>query len=150
MTVILGVGNRMRGDDAVGCLVVDELHGMDDVEAIDAGTTPENYVEPIVELNPERVLIVDACAFGGKPGEFRLFGREDMERLAAGMVSTHTLPLNMTVSLLEQQLEADIHFLGVQPEALEFDAGLSGPVEDALEAIVEFVRDWANEAPPSV
>jgi hydrogenase 3 maturation protease len=150
VTVILGVGNRMRGDDAIGCLVVDELHGIEDVEAIDAGTAPENYIEPIVELAAERILIVDACAFGGKPGEYRLFGRDDLERLVSGIVSTHTLPLNMTVALLEQQLESDIHFLGVQPGTLEFDAGLSQPVEEAFDAIVEFVREWAVEAPPSV
>jgi hydrogenase 3 maturation protease len=141
-TVLVGVGNRMKGDDAIGCRVADELKELERAVVFDAGTAPENYIEPIVELDPDRLLFIDACAFGGEPGEFRLFGREDIDRLAAGLVSTHTLPLSMTAALLGQQIKASIHLLGIQPESLEFDAGLSEPVSRALPGIVEFVRGW--------
>jgi hydrogenase 3 maturation protease len=141
-TVLVGVGNRMKGDDAIGCIVIDGLKELERAVVFDAGTAPENYIEPIVELDPDRLLFIDACAFGGEPGEFRLFGREDIDRLAAGLVSTHTLPLSMTAALLGQQIKASIHLLGIQPESLEFDAGLSEPVGRALPGIVEFVRGW--------
>ncbi|UCG43932.1 MAG: hydrogenase 3 maturation endopeptidase HyCI [candidate division WOR-3 bacterium] len=143
--VVVGVGNRMKGDDAVGCLVADELTAPEkafQAKVYDAGTAPENYIEPIVELDPDRVLFIDACAFGGEPGEFRLFGREEMDRLAAGLVSTHTLPLSMTAALLGQQTKATIQLLGIQPQSLEFDAGLSEPVSRAMPGIVEFVKVW--------
>jgi len=142
--VVLGVGNRLRGDDAIGSLVTDELGKFEGLMVIDCATTPENYIEPVVRLAPERILIVDACDFGGKPGEFRLFEREDIERLAAGLLSTHTLPLSMTVALLEQQLKTRIQLLGVQPERIDFGEKLSEPVAESTPALVRFITDWAE------
>ncbi len=142
VTAIVGVGNRMKGDDAIGCLVADELKELGRAVVFDAGTAPENYIEPIVELDPDRLLFIDACAFGGKPGEFRLFASKEMDRLAAGLVSTHTLPLSMTAALLGQETKATIQLLGIQPQSLEFDAGLSEPIAGALPGVVEFVKGW--------
>ena len=142
--MVLGVGNRLRGDDAIGSLVTDELGKFEGLMVIDCATTPENYIEPVVRLAPERILIVDACDFGGKPGEFRLFEREDIERLAAGLLSTHTLPLSMTVALLEQQLKTRIQLLGVQPERIDFGEKLSEPVAESTPALVRFITDWAE------
>ncbi|OYD16078.1 hypothetical protein CH330_03725 [candidate division WOR-3 bacterium JGI_Cruoil_03_51_56] len=142
--VILGIGNRMRGDDAVGSLVVDELAGIRGLEVIDVRTAPENYIEPVSRLEPKKVLIVDACNFGGRPGEFRLFNPEEIDRLAGGIVSTHTLPLSMTIALLEKNLKAEIRVLGVQPASIEFDAGLSEPVAKVVPGLVSFIRQWAG------
>jgi hydrogenase 3 maturation protease len=142
--IILGVGNRVRGDDAVGSLVIEELKGIDGLTAIDCGTTPENYIEPVVALKPERILLVDACSYGGKPGEFRQFEREDIDRLSAGFLSTHTLPLTMTITMLEQQVKAKIQLLGVQPATIQFGEGLTAPVAAALPRLVSFIKDWAH------
>ncbi len=145
--VVMGIGNRLRGDDAVGCLAIDELEPGVDLKVIDGGTSPENYIGPIVDFAPARILLVDACAFDGQPGEFRLFNRTELDRLAARTVSTHTLPLTMTVVMIEQQSEASIEFLGVQPVSLEFDAGLSQPVASTLPDLVDYVRRWVELEP---
>jgi len=141
--VVLTVGNRLRGDDAVGPRIADELPSSADLLVVDGGLAPENYLGPVVGFGPAAVLIVDACDFGGAPGEFRLFGRAELERLAGGLVSTHTLPLTLTVAMLEQQLAVRIEFLAAQPGTLEFDAPLSDPVAAALPRLVETVRRWA-------
>jgi len=142
--VLVGVGNRLRGDDAIGCAVIDELGELEGVKVIDAGNTPENYLEPIARLEPERILIVDACDFGGRPGEFRLFGRDEIERLSYGLLSTHTLPLSLTAEMLARETGADIRLLGVQPARVEFGQDLSVPVAKALPEVVAFVRAWAG------
>uniref|UniRef100_A0A7C4GBL5 Hydrogenase 3 maturation endopeptidase HyCI n=1 Tax=candidate division WOR-3 bacterium TaxID=2052148 RepID=A0A7C4GBL5_UNCW3 len=147
-TVVIGVGNRLRGDDAVGCSVIDALKGKVAALLFDAESAPENFIEPAVETKPTRILFIDACDFGGKPGEFKLFGREEIGRLALGLVSTHTLPLTLTAELLEQRTGAEVWLLGVQPARLEFGAQMSRQVAKALPAIVEFVRDWLSAAPP--
>ncbi len=147
--VVLGIGNRMRGDDAVGSLVTDQLSGIQGAQVIDAETAPENHIEPIVRLKPERVLIVDACDFGGRPGEFRLFDRNEIGRLAGGIVSTHTLPLSMTVELLEKRVRAEIRLLGVQPARVEFGETLSEPVARALPELAAFIRQWVDAAAAS-
>ena len=161
--VVLGVGNRLRGDDAVGCLVCDELKGTvpalpdrglrgqrglspkpPDLFVLDCGSAPENYVQPIADRSPERILIIDCCNYGAKPGESRLFSREEVGRLSYGLLSTHTLPLTLTIEMLSLETRAAIELLGIQPERIEFGEDLSEPVQRALPAVVEFVRNWAK------
>ena len=172
--VILGVGNRLRGDDAVGCLVCDELSaGHDpippgesgscpkpsespfairhsplapDVFVLDCGNTPENYIQPVVDRSPERILVVDCCDYGAKPGEFRLFSRPEIEQLSYGLLSTHTLPLTLTIEMLSIATKARIELLGIQPERIEFGTDLSPAAQSALPALVERVRAWVRES----
>ncbi len=159
--VVLGVGNRLRGDDAVGCLICDELSaGHDPIPAgesgscpkppdllvLDCGSTPENYIQKVVNRKPERILFVDCCDYGAQPGEFRAFCRAEIEQLSYGLMSTHTLPLALTIDMLFLQTNANIELLGIQPEQIEFGQDLSEPVRRALPAVVEFVRNWAKAA----
>jgi len=180
--VILGVGNRLRGDDAIGCILCDELcegHDPDPqprnrdrnspprhqdtrrtgqnpgtlepqnpVVVLDCGDAPENFVEPVAKLAPQRILIVDCCDFGEDAGQFRLFSRQELQDLSYGMLSTHTLPLSLTVELLSLETGATIQLLGIQPEQIEFGKALSEPVRRALPAVVEFVRNWARAESP--
>ena len=142
--VILGVGNRLRGDDAVGCIVCDELAGLAGAQVMDCADTPENFVEPVAKLGPQRILVIDCCDFGAEAGEFRLFSRQELEELSYGLLSTHTLPLSLTVELLSVETGATIGLLGVQPERIEFGEEMSESVQRALPAVVEFARNWVR------
>ncbi len=46
-TVILGVGNPLHGDDAIGPNLVDRLRGRLEATLINAGEVPENYLSTI-------------------------------------------------------------------------------------------------------
>jgi hydrogenase maturation protease len=111
---------------------------------IDCADTPENFVEPVAKLRPGRILVIDCCDFGAEAGEFRLFSRQELEELSYGLLSTHTLPLSLTVELLSVETGATIELLGIQPERIEFGADLSPSVQAALPALVERVRDWVR------
>ena len=119
----------------------------DRVCVVDCGNTPENYIQPVVDRNPARILVVDCCEYGAKPGEFRLFSRPEIEQLSYGLLSTHTLPLTLTIEMLSLQTHATIELLGIQPERIEFGEDLSESVRRALPAVVQFVRDWARPSP---
>ena len=58
MNVLLGVGNEMNGDDAIGVYVARKFK-CDGWKAIDCATVPENYVGEIKRLKPEKVVIVE-------------------------------------------------------------------------------------------
>ena len=49
-TVVLGVGNTLKGDDGVGPLVCERLAGKISATVIDAGTVPENHIGPIAKV----------------------------------------------------------------------------------------------------
>lgn len=141
--VIVGVGNRLRGDDAIGCVIVDQLAGFDKAFTIDAGVSPEDYVDIIVRSGPERVLFVDACDFGGRPAEARFFSEADMYRMAYGLLSTHTIPLHLTATLIAHETNATVELLGVQPVSIEFGQPVSKELSDAIPAIIGLCRIWA-------
>ena len=67
----------------------------DGVFVLDCGNTPENYLQPVADKMPSRILIIDCCNYGAKPGESRLFSRDEIEQLSYGLLSTHTLPLTL-------------------------------------------------------
>src|SRR5574342_1429847 len=85
--LILGVGNRLRGDDAAGPLLVEHLQGKVDIPLIDAGDVPENYLGPIEESGADLVLIIDATDMDADAGAIGIF---NIDQVQDKSVSTHT------------------------------------------------------------
>jgi hydrogenase 3 maturation protease len=67
---VIGVGNRMRGDDGVGSVIAERLQELakGSLLVIDAETVPENYLGVLLDSKPEVALFVDAVDFGGEVG----------------------------------------------------------------------------------
>jgi hydrogenase 3 maturation protease len=124
--VLVGVGNTDRGDDGVGSVLARKMG------FIDAGVSPENFLEKIVTERPDTVLIIDAADCGGAPGEVKLFDAAD---IAPGGLSTHALSLDMTREYLEGRLPGvKVVLLAIQPDVLKGDT-LSPAVRGACDAI---------------
>lgn len=143
--LILGVGNRLRGDDAIGCLVADELKNKNGLSVIDCGLSPENFIEQVCTLAPHRIIIVDACDFKQSPGAFKLFSAKQIEKLSYPLISTHTLPLSLFVAMIKKQLNCQIQLLGVQPENINFGEGLSEKLKKAKGKIVAYLTCLLKE-----
>ncbi len=140
----MGIGNRLRGDDGVGVVIAERLREDKRVDGqmvlvFEAGTVPENYLVPIIQEMPRQVILIDACDFGGAPGEFRLFSRDELAHLQLKGFSTHTLPLNMLAEMLGQETSSPVWLLGVQPAQTAPGAALSPPVSAAVPGIIDFL-----------
>jgi len=138
---IVGIGNRLRGDDGAGPLVIDAIGGISRVSCIDAGVAPENYLEKIVKTQPETVLFIDAINFNGDPGEVRIFNPEE---IAAGGLSTHALSVVMVCEYMKNRLPVRIFIIGIQPVQLSLGEELSVPVVQAVEQIKVIIHKWSN------
>lgn len=145
--VILGVGNRLRSDDGIGSLVASELatYKYDDLIIYDCETTPENYIDKVVEAKPDWVIIVDACNFQGNPGEFKLFEENEIKEISYGLLSTHTLPLTLTIELIKKQHNCRISLLGIQPKSFTMSTDLSSELLEAKEKIIQFIKKIITE-----
>ncbi len=130
--LLLGIGNRLRSDDAAGPLLADRLSGRVNAEVIDAGDVPENYIGPIRKLAPGVVLAVDAVRSGRSAGEVQLFGCEDIADLTS---STHDMGLGSLLDFVSRETGARVFLLGIEPEDTGFGEQVSRPVEQALERI---------------
>ena len=124
---IVGVGNRMRGDDGAGPALIDARRPGTRGVWIDAGVAPENFLETIAKTDPDVVLMVDAVAFGGLPGDYRLMDSNELDRAA---VSTHAGSLCMLSHYLSARSVASLRVLAIQPESIAAREGLSPAVEE--------------------
>ena len=139
--LILGVGNRLRGDDAVGPLLLDCLQGKVDVPLIDAGDVPENYLGPIEESGADLVLVVDATDMGGNVGDVAIF---DIDQVQGKSVSTHTANLGLLFKVIPPENRPQVIVLGIRPGNMELGQGLSEPVRATLESLAEMLISSFN------
>ena len=136
--LIVGIGNLLKGDDAVGPLVCRQLTGKTCAELIDAGTVPENYIQPIIEEAPQNLLIIDAIDFGAPPGTVRVFKPEQLGSL---VISTHTLSPRLFIDMVRRNIKVDVYFVGVQPAQTRLGQSLSDQVEQAVQQLTHTLTE---------
>ena len=130
-TVIIGIGNILKGDDGVGPLTCQQLRGNKIcAELIDAGTVPENYIQPIVRKAPQNLIVIDAIDFGAAPGTINIF---EPEQLSSLVLSTHTLSPHLFVDMVRKQIETTVYFVGIQPAQTRLGQSVSAQVSLAAE-----------------
>lgn len=117
-TVVCGIGNRMRGDDAVGPLVIDELRGKTDAMLIDCGESPESYTGKIEKAKPGRIIIVDAVDMEKPPGTISAI---DVMKIKGVVMSTHNIPMTLFLEYIQTRVKSEIVFIGIQPERIAFN-----------------------------
>jgi len=132
---VIGVGNRMRGDDGVGSLIAERLQELakGSLLVIDAETVPENYLGVLLDSKPEFVLFIDAVDFGGEAGEWALV---PLSVLGDKIPTTHTVSLKLLGQVLESN-GAKCLLLAIQPKQIGFGAPMSEEVASAAEKIVQ-------------
>ncbi len=131
-TVILGIGNPLQGDDALGPTLVDLLHGRVDATLINGGEVPENYISAIQAAQPEVVLVVVALELGAEAG---CIGIMDANRLRAIENFTRNPGLAFLVVMIQDTTDAEVILLGVQPQSTGFAAPLTPPVNQTLHTL---------------
>lgn len=130
--LILGIGNRLRGDDAVGSILAERLKKKLDIPIIDAEDVPENYLGPIEASGTNLVLVLDAADLGAIPGDLSLV---EMNQLKEMGVSTHTANLALLFRVIPKSRRPDAVLVAIQPEQMETGSGLSRNVEIAMKGL---------------
>jgi len=128
--VILGIGNSLRSDDAVGSLLASRIKDKVPYLVYDAGANPENYLGKIIKNNPDHVVIIDAVDFGGEPGELRELEGDDLKTI--NLFSTHNASISLTINYLKNNLKADIIIIIIQPKDIGFGDKLSSELTETL------------------
>ena len=137
-TVIVGIGNTLKGDDGAGPLVCEQLVGKVCAELIDAGTVPENYIQTIIRKAPQNLLVIDAIDFGAPAGTINIFKPEQLNSLA---FSTHTLSPRLFVDLVCKDIKVDAYFIGIQPAQMQLGQPQSEQVNEAIQWLVSALTE---------
>jgi hydrogenase maturation protease len=149
---IVGLGNLMRTDDAVGMLALQQLKRerqlAESVLLIEGGTLGLDLLYPLADAT--HLLALDAIDAGEAPGTVLRYAGEAIADLPASK-SVHLLGFTDLIGAMRLTGDApeQIVVLGVQPEAIEWGTELTQPAQAALARLVavaaEQVRAWARE-----
>jgi len=140
---VIGVGNRLRADDAVGPLLIDELSklNMPDVELIDAGSDALGVLEYLEQR--EHVIIIDACSMGKGPGTVITFAPHEADMvLDQGQISLHGLGLAEALKMGEalKMLPKRLKIIGIEPLSIQLNGKISPPVLGAMKKAMDHVH----------
>jgi hydrogenase 3 maturation protease len=143
---VIGIGQELRGDDAVGVRTARRLAKRQRAEGreaprpaslfllvVEAGPVPESCTGPLRRFAPDLVILVDAADMGEAPGTVRWL---DCSEADAAAGSTHSLPLSLFARYLTGEFGCQVALLGIQPVAFTFGAPLTDPVRRALRRVV--------------
>jgi hydrogenase maturation protease len=149
---VLGVGNPIMGDDAVGLELLAAVRAARPdprVDYLDGGTGGMELL-PDVE-DAERLLILDAVA-GTAPGAVAHVRGDQISRLLSIRLSPHQVGLLdvLAAARLLGREPAVLEVVGITPGSVELRLGLTPEVAGAVDAAaalaVEVLDRWLAEA----
>ena len=134
--LVIGMGNRLRGDDAVGPAVAKSLRdrGIPAMEYAGEGTRLMTLWE-----DTDRVVVVDAMRSGSAPGAVRRFDGVN-ERLDANLFVhfSHEIGVTQAVELARVlgRLPPRLTVYGIEGRSFELGEAMSPEVAEAVEETV--------------
>lgn len=145
---VMGIGNELKGDDAIGPLISEKIKNKlkDDkkYEIIHISTNvPENFMGKIDSFNPDILLMIDAADFNENPGHFRLI---DIDEISRYSLSTHNMPLSIFLKNIGID-ENNIFFIGVQIKSTEFGSDITEEVLSTVPKVMKLADDVIHKHP---
>jgi hydrogenase maturation protease len=152
--LILGLGNPVRSDDAVGLEVVERLRAAplpDHLDLADAGTCGLGLLDLITGYN--RLVIVDAIDAGEQPGTVLTLELSDLDRMVPRhAASTHDANLSTALEAGRQlglDLPSEIRIVAVQiADVGTFSEELTPAVAAAVDEACRLALDLAESSLP--
>jgi hydrogenase 3 maturation protease len=128
----VAIGNKMRGDDGISFYFMEKLTNnplFKESNFIDVGTNPENYLNKILNGNPELVIFIDAADFGGLPGEIRWLDNHQVNSID---ISTHAFSIKLVEEFLSAENKILFKYVGIQPLSIKFEGTISKALLDSV------------------
>jgi hydrogenase maturation protease len=151
-TLVLALGNPLRGDDGAGPAVLERLavKGLPNgVELIDGGLAG---LEATLHLQDRRrAIILDAADFGALPGAWRRVPLDGLQDAPLGAASgVHEAGLREALLLGEALgiLPPEVVLYLIQPRQTGWEAGLSEDVSACLDTVCEAVHSELSRGGP--
>lgn len=154
--LVIGCGNILRGDDAVGPIAIRHLfeRGLPDgVRLIDGGTSGMDVA--FAMRGAARVVIIDASATGAAPGTMYRVPADQLPEPTLDGVHSHNFrwdhALSLSSWLLGPARPTDITVLLVEGSTYEPGAPLSPKVDAAMHSLCDLLeREFFPSSSPTV
>ena len=136
--VVIGMGNELRADDAVGLHVIRLLKPQTThrLQVFEGHMTPEAFLKPACDFHPTHVLIVDAAEIHTTPGRWKIISSYELEE---GLFTTHAIPATEVAAEFQRRCGAKVAFLGIQPKRRDILLSLSIECQRAAQEIADSI-----------
>lgn len=131
--LFVGIGNLLRQDDGIGVYISTRLKETDNIKAITAEVSIENYIGKINSTEHDTLVLIDCVDMKKEPGTFELIHPDRVHDMT---FNTH----NISLKRLSEFFRNEILILAIQPEKIGFGENLSYIVRDAGNRIIELVN----------
>ncbi len=145
--LLVGIGNRWRGDDAVGIAVVEALRDSalpQGVEVIICDRTPLDLLGVLLERGAafKKIIVVDAVQMAGPAGSVYRISLDDLALPLAKVTSGHQIGLAEALASARELgcAGTSVVVFGVQVCDLSFAKSLTSPVASAIEQVIALIR----------
>lgn len=138
--LVLGIGNEMLGDDAVGNVLAQDIASLQSERllSVPVGVAMENAAHLVRRHRADVVILIDAAQATGSA----VWRFVPPSRLDSFCHSTHSVPLSLLVSVWKaEDPDLEVHFIGVRPRSSGFGDPLSEVVAAARAEIVAIFRE---------
>lgn len=139
--LVLGIGNLLLGDEAIGVRIVEALEQRyllpPHVEVLDGGTSGMDLLD--VMANRDHLIVADAVLTGDEPGSVVMLHDDEIPAMFTRKVSPHQIGLADVLMALRLTGEFPVRLtlVGVVPQTLEPGIALSPVVQQALEPALQ-------------
>ena len=142
--LVIGVGNRWRGDDGIGPKTIDAIEAIGvDAELLTLDGEPGRLVAAWEDRS--RVVVVDAIVTGAAPGTVHCvtsgFGGRGAGASSHGNGIAEAVALGRALGRFPEQLVV----IGVEPGRLDHGDELSSAVAAALDTVIRLVCELVGE-----
>ncbi|MFN8373063.1 MAG: hydrogenase maturation protease [Anaerolineae bacterium] len=150
-TLVIGCGNLLRGDDAVGPILVRLMWEMgipDTLTLADGGTGGMDVAFKM--RGAQHVILVDACYSQSKPGTlFKIPGEELEELPPLQGINLHAFRWDHALAfarwLLKDEYPEKVTVYLIEAGQLEFGADLSVPVRKTMEQLAhQLIHEYSE------
>lgn len=147
--VVIGVGNILLRDDAVGVRVVDQLRLLAEhdpsalptgTRLVDGGTLGLDLLRTVRDASG--LVLVDAMALGERDGSVTVRWGDAVVAIGGhGRRDTNSIGELLAIARLMGWLPEPVALVGVEAAEIDFGVELSAPVAAAVPAAMAAVRD---------
>jgi hydrogenase maturation protease len=145
--LIIGCGNRERGDDAAGVLVLEKLRGL---AAECAGVRLKTCSGEATELMEswdadDEVVLIDAVVTGAEIGTVHCWRGNTLPQAGSSSASTHGFGIHEAISLAKalDRLPKSLRVYGIEGRQFATGSTMSAEVRRAVARLAEQIRTEA-------
>ena len=145
---VIGIGQSLRGDDAVGLQAIQHWQEKFPETASKPGVRIEASELPGLALldmlgDVKAAILVDAVQSSAQAGTIHRLNESELASFTSDAKSAHGWGIAETLRLRHQLMDTkiNIRIIGIEVEQMNIGAGLSSTVRDAMPAICNAIEE---------